>query len=78
MCIRDREITDRYPNVHGGPVQIGDPAAIGIKDINRPDYGDAVEIRRSKYETKLVRLSNKSFCDILQKKMLMGVLGHEE
>ena len=39
--------------------------------------GDAVEIRRSKYETKLVRLSNKSFCDILQKKMLMGVLGHE-
>jgi len=40
--------------------------------------GDAVEIRRSKYETKLVRLSNKSFCDILQKKMLMGVLGHEE
>lgn len=40
--------------------------------------GDAVEIRRSKYETKLVRLSSKSFCDILQKKMLMGVLGHEE
>ncbi len=40
--------------------------------------GDAVEIRRSKYETKLVRLSDKSFCDILQKKMLMGVLGHEE
>lgn len=40
-----KEITDRYPNVHGGPVQIGDPAAIGIKDIDRPDYGDAVEIR---------------------------------
>ena len=34
--------------------------------------GDAVEIRRSKYETKLVRLSNKSFCDILQKKMPVG------
>lgn len=40
--------------------------------------GDAVEIRRSKYETKLIRLSNKSFCDILQKKMLMGVMDHEE
>lgn len=40
--------------------------------------GDAVEIRRSKYETKLIRLSNKSFCDILQKKMLMGVVDHEE
>lgn len=40
--------------------------------------GDAVEIRRSKYETKLVRLSQKSFCDILQKKMLMGGLSNEE
>ena len=40
-----KEITDRYPNVHGGPVQIGDPAAIGIKDISKPDYGDPVEIR---------------------------------
>lgn len=40
-----KEITDRFPNVHGGPVQIGDPEAIGIKDINHPDYGDAVEIR---------------------------------
>lgn len=40
--------------------------------------GDAVEVRRSKYETKLVRLSQKSFCDILQKKMLMGGLSNEE
>ena len=40
--------------------------------------GDAVEIRRSKYETRLIRLSNKSFCDILHKKMLMGVNGNEE
>lgn len=40
--------------------------------------GDAVEIHRSKYETKLVRLSQKSFCDILQKKMLMGGLSNEE
>ena len=34
--------------------------------------GDAVEVRRSKYDTKLVRLSKRSFCEILQKKMLMG------
>ena len=40
-----KEITERYPNVHGGPVQIGDPEAIGIRDIKRPDYGDSVEIR---------------------------------
>lgn len=40
--------------------------------------GDAVELRRSEYETKLVRLSQKSFCDILQKKMLMGGSSDEE
>ncbi len=38
-------ITGRYPDVHGAPVHIGDPAAIGIQDIARPDFGDPVEIR---------------------------------
>lgn len=38
------EITGRFPKVHGAPVHIGDPAAIGIGDITRPDWGDAVEI----------------------------------
>jgi uncharacterized protein YcsI (UPF0317 family) len=42
---RAAEITARYPRVHGAPVHIGDPAAIGIADIHHPDYGDAVEIR---------------------------------
>lgn len=40
-----REITEKFPNVHGGPIQIGSPENIGIKDINKPDYGDAVTIR---------------------------------
>lgn len=39
------EITGRYPNVHGAPIHMGDPAAIGISDVNHPDYGDPVEIR---------------------------------
>ena len=38
-------ITERYPNVHGAPVYMGDPEKIGIRDIYRPDYGDPVEIR---------------------------------
>jgi len=38
------QITSRYPRVHGAPVHIGDPATIGIADIARPDYGDAVPI----------------------------------
>jgi uncharacterized protein YcsI (UPF0317 family) len=41
---RAANITARYPAVHGAPVQIGDPAALGIADLGRPDYGDAVDI----------------------------------
>mgnify|MGYP003602743713 FL=1 len=37
-------ITSRYPAVHGAPVHVGDPAALGIADLSRPDFGDAVEI----------------------------------
>jgi uncharacterized protein YcsI (UPF0317 family) len=33
----------RFPGAHGAPVHIGDPAAIGIKDVTRPDWGDAQE-----------------------------------
>lgn len=38
-------ITSRYPAVHGSPVHVGDPSALGIKDLTRPDHGDPVEIR---------------------------------
>jgi uncharacterized protein YcsI (UPF0317 family) len=31
----------RFPGAHGAPVHVGDPAAIGIADLDRPDYGDA-------------------------------------
>ena len=40
--------------------------------------GDCIEVRRSKFDTKLVRLSKRSFCEILQKKMLMGGTSNEE
>lgn len=38
------EVTGKFPKVHGAPIHHGNPADIGIKDINQPDYGDAVEI----------------------------------
>ena len=38
-------ITAGMPRVHGAPVQIGTPEAIGITDLDHPDYGDAVTIR---------------------------------
>jgi uncharacterized protein YcsI (UPF0317 family) len=37
-------ITSRFPDVHGAPIHMGDPAQIGIADLSQPDYGDAVEI----------------------------------
>jgi len=38
------QITARYPAVHGAPVHVGDPAQIGIPDLARPDFGDAVDV----------------------------------
>ncbi|MFD5540214.1 D-glutamate cyclase family protein, partial [Streptomyces sp. NPDC127079] len=29
--------------VHGSPVHCGDPAALGIDDLGRPDFGDPVD-----------------------------------
>ncbi|MEM9524497.1 MAG: putative hydro-lyase [Pseudomonadota bacterium] len=39
------EISARFPLAHGGPVNTGTPSAIGIKDVEKPDWGDAVDIR---------------------------------
>jgi uncharacterized protein YcsI (UPF0317 family) len=38
------QITSRFPSVHGSPVHIGDPAAIGIEDVTTPDLGDPAEL----------------------------------
>lgn len=38
-------VSSRYPAVHGAPVHVGDPGALGIADLARPDFGDAVVIQ---------------------------------
>lgn len=38
------EISGRFDVAHGAPIHVGNPGAIGIADIGRPDYGDAVRI----------------------------------
>jgi len=38
------EITSKYPHGHGGPICVGCPQAIGIKDVSMPDWGDSVDI----------------------------------
>jgi len=39
------QISGRTPAVHGAPVHVGNPAALGISDLGAPDFGDAPEIR---------------------------------
>ncbi|ART63046.1 putative hydro-lyase [Kushneria marisflavi] len=41
---RASTITARYPGVHGAPIHVGDPKALGIVDLDRPDFGDPVRI----------------------------------
>ena len=43
-AIRAVQITSRFPAVHGAPVHLGHPDAIGIADIGKPDYGDPVPV----------------------------------
>lgn len=44
QVVRAVQVTSRFPAVHGAPLHVGSPASIGIKDINKPDFGDAVTI----------------------------------
>ena len=45
QIVRAVQVTSRFPDTHGAPIHIGDPAAIGIRDLAAPEFGDAVEIR---------------------------------
>ena len=44
-AIRAAAITAQMPRVHGKPIHVGDPAAIGIADIMKPDFGESVTVR---------------------------------
>jgi uncharacterized protein YcsI (UPF0317 family) len=36
------QVTARYPAVHGAPVHVGNPEALGIADLSKPDFGAPV------------------------------------
>ena len=38
------QISARYPSVHGAPVHVGAPEALGIQSLDRPDWGDSVMV----------------------------------
>ena len=46
-AIESIQICARYPSVHGAPVHLGEPSQIGISDLMRPDFGDAVTLREN-------------------------------
>lgn len=45
QAVRAVQVTTRFHLTHGAPVHLGDPAAIGIHDLDRPEFGDPVAIR---------------------------------
>ncbi len=45
-AIRAIQICSRFPQVHGAPIHFGDPAALGIANLGKPDYGDPVTVNK--------------------------------
>jgi len=43
-AIKSVGICSQFPKVHGAPIHIGDPSFLGISNIEKPDFGDAVTI----------------------------------
>ena len=37
-------ISAQFPLAHGSPVHWGDPSAIGINDLSKPDWGDPTPV----------------------------------
>ncbi|QUJ75882.1 putative hydro-lyase [Sulfitobacter albidus] len=38
-------ISAKYPQAHGAPIGQGDPATVGIRDLDAPEWGEPVEVR---------------------------------
>src|SRR5262249_51518908 len=45
LAVKATRICSRFPRAHGAPVHLGDPSAIGIRDVAKPNFGDALSIR---------------------------------
>jgi len=44
--VRAVQITSRFASVHGAPVHVGDPSAIGVRELAKPDFGKSVTVRQ--------------------------------
>lgn len=45
---RAKTITARFPHAHGAPLHAGEPAKIGISNLDKPDFGDRAVMRDGK------------------------------
>jgi uncharacterized protein YcsI (UPF0317 family) len=45
QVVRAVQVTSRFPSAHGAPIHIGDPSAIGIENLDSPDFGDPTVIK---------------------------------
>jgi uncharacterized protein YcsI (UPF0317 family) len=45
QAVRAVQVTTRFHLTHGAPVHLGDPENIGIRNLDKPDFGDPVTIR---------------------------------
>ncbi len=39
-----KEVTSRFPRVHGAPIHEGSPRLLGIADVAKPDFGEPMDI----------------------------------
>ena len=44
-ALKATTICSQFPLAHGAPIHFGDPAALGIADLTKPDYGDRVDFK---------------------------------
>ena len=54
QAIRAVQVTTRFHLTHGAPVHIGSPEAIGIKDLNRPQFGVTSQLAATSIPLPLV------------------------
>jgi uncharacterized protein YcsI (UPF0317 family) len=40
------QVSGHFPSVHGAPVHIGSPETLGVKDLDKPDFGDPPVFRQ--------------------------------
>lgn len=71
QIVKAVEVCADMPRVHGAPIHIGDPSIIGIKNLDKPDFGDAVPVRNGEVPVfwccgvtpqSVVMKSKPSFC----------------